>query len=121
MVKKQSFVPFRTDLSFLVIAFYLIRHNRPVWFLILPMVLMLVLPSWVLLIQVFGHSGWLWQALDPATADPMGKWLLVVLGLGTMALQIWMVIEGAIMWRQARGVAAQPLPALDRSGSPVGC
>ena len=51
-------------LSFLVICFYLIRHGKSVWFMLLPMVLMLILPVWVLLIQIFGEGGWLEIDLD---------------------------------------------------------
>jgi len=98
-------------LSFLVICFYLIRHKRPVWFLVIPMVLMIVLPNWVMCIQVFGEDGWLVK----------GQYLLVTLGLATTALQIWMVVEGALMYRRAKGVAPEPLPPLGTGSTTVPC
>ena len=33
-------------LAFLVIGFYLWRRNKPVWFLALPMLFMLIMPAW---------------------------------------------------------------------------
>ena len=98
-------------LSFLVICFYLIRHNRPVWFLILPMVLMIILPNWVMVQQVFGVGGWLAK----------GRYLLVGMGLATTSLQIWMVIEGALLYRRVRGVEPEPLPPFVREPTSMPC
>ncbi len=94
-------------LSFLVICFYLIRHRKPVWFLLGPMALMLMLPAWVLTIQIFGKAGWL----------AGGKYLLAGLGIATFGLQIWMVVEGALMYRRAKGVPPAPLPPLIKDGA----
>jgi len=91
-------------LAFLVICFYLIRHNRPVWFLLGPTALMIVIPAWALLLQLFGETGWVYSA------DPTKRYLLTALGLGTLVLQTWMVIEAVFMWRSAVGVAPDPLP-----------
>ncbi len=91
-------------LSFLVICFYLIRHDKPIWFLVGPMILMLILPAWVLTVQIFGEAGWL----------NSGKYLLAGLGGATFGLQIWMVVEGALMYRRAKGVAPAPLPPLGK-------
>ena len=89
-------------LAFMVVCFYLLRHNRPVRFLVGPMALMLVLPAWALFVQIFGEHGWLNNE----------RYLLSVLGMAMFALQIWIVIEGLFMYRQAKGVAPDPLPAL---------
>ncbi|RJP42078.1 MAG: carbon starvation protein A [Phycisphaerales bacterium] len=97
-------------LSFLVIAFYLLRHGRPVWFLIAPMALMIVLPAWVLIVQLFGDGGWLASR----------QWPLVGIGGATLLLQFWMVVEGGLMWQRARGVAPPPLPPLIRSCAACG-
>jgi len=86
-------------LAFLVIAFYLIRHSKPIWFLVVPGVLMVVLPAWAMWSQIIGWSR-------------TGNWLLVALGIVIEVLQIWMIVEGAIMWRKARGVLPAPLPPL---------
>ncbi len=87
-------------LAFMVIAFYLIRHGKPVWFLVGPTVLMLVLPAWALVIQI----------KEFYEAD---SWLLFGVGLFVEALQVWMVLEGVIMWRKAKGVLPEPLPPLE--------
>jgi carbon starvation protein len=87
-------------LAFMVIAFYLIRHSKPVWFLIGPAVLMLVLPAWALSIQIKEFYA-------------TGSWLLFGVGLFVEALQVWMIVEGAIMWRKAKDVLPEPLPPLE--------
>ena len=94
-------------LAFLVIAFYLIRHNKPIWFLAVPGLLMVILPGWAMWSQIFG---WV-QA---------GKWELVGLGLVIEVLQIWMIIEGVIMWRKAKGVLPAPLPPLEAAPAMAG-
>ncbi|MFQ5464176.1 MAG: carbon starvation CstA family protein, partial [Phycisphaerae bacterium] len=89
-------------LSFLVICFYLLRHNKPVWFLVPPMLLMLILPAWVLSVQLFGPHGWI----------KSGAYLLAAMGLFASVLQIWMMIEGLLLFRKIRGVAPEPLGVL---------
>lgn len=86
-------------LAFLVVAFFLIRHNKPVWFVIIPMILMIIIPAWALFLQIKGWIG-------------VKNWMLAIIGGLVLALQIWMVIEALIMWRKARGVMPEPLPAL---------
>ncbi len=86
-------------LAFLVIAFYLVRHNKPVFFLVVPLCLMIVLPAWAMTYQIIGFY-----------AD--GNWLLVGLGVLVEILQVWMIVEGILMWKKARGVAPAPLPPL---------
>ncbi len=81
-------------LSFIVIAFYLLRHGRPVWFLVLPLLLMLVLPNWAMVLNL---RSW-WQA------DGGPQWVLIAFGGTVMLLQIWMVVEAAVLWRGVRGV-----------------
>ena len=46
-------------LSFMVIAFYLWRRGRAVWFIVIPMLFMLVMPMWAMLHQLFVAPGWL--------------------------------------------------------------
>ena len=47
-------------LTLLVVMFYLWRRNRPIWFIALPAVLLIVMPAWAMLWNMF-HSehGWL--------------------------------------------------------------
>lgn len=93
-------------LSFLVVAFYLIRHKRPVWFLVVPLVLMVLLPAWAMYHQLINFYG-------------AGKWLLFGVGTAVQGLQLWMILEGAILWRKARGVLPEPLSPL-RPTCPAG-
>ena len=85
-------------LAFLVIAFYLWRRNRPIWFLLFPMVLMLVIPMWAMIEQIFTNRGG-----DAAWWD-QDRWLLVGIGLATIALEIWMIIEGLLLFPRVRGL-----------------
>jgi carbon starvation protein len=81
-------------LAFMVIVFYLIRRDKPIWFAFLPMIVMLLMPAWAMLHQMFApETGWLTE----------GKYLLFGFGIVVEALQVWMVVEGVIAWRNARG------------------
>jgi carbon starvation protein len=96
-------------LSFLVITFYLWRRQTPIWFLVPPMIFMLIMPMWAMIWQVFvgdaGNPSWLGQ----------GNWLLVGVALFTVALDVWMIIEAINLFPRARGVierdAVQPVKA----------
>jgi carbon starvation protein len=85
-------------LSFLVIAFYLWRRKKPVWFIIIPMIFMLIMPMWAMIVQVFigtgGAIGWIHG----------GNWVLTGIGLATIALEIWMILEALSMFPRAKGV-----------------
>lgn len=102
-------------LAFLVVCFYLVRHNRPVWFLLGPAALMIVVPAWALLMQIFGETGWIYSD------DPTKRYVLAFLGMATLVLQVWMVIEALVMWRHAKGVAPEPLPPLGSAQRGVAC
>ncbi len=96
-------------LAFLVISFYLWRRRMPVWFIAIPMVFMLVIPAWAMLLDL---PRWL-HSNDP-------NWVVIIIGIATMALEIWMLIEACILWPQVRGVL-EPDVTLDTetaSGKP---
>ena len=95
-------------LAFMVIVFYLLRRNRPIWFAALPMIAMLVMPAWAMLWQMFNPNGW-WAN---------GKYLLFGFGLAVEALQVWMITEGLLIWKKARGNYPE-LPPLDATGTPA--
>ncbi len=81
-------------LAFMVIVFYLVRRNKPIWFAFLPMIVMLLMPSWAMLHQMFApETGWLAK----------GNYLLFGFGVVVEALQAWMIVEGVIAWQNARG------------------
>ncbi|MBA4136195.1 MAG: carbon starvation protein A [Opitutus sp.] len=85
-------------LSFLVITFYLWRRRKPVWFLIPPMIFMLVMPMWAMVWQTF-----IGGADNPSWISE-GKWTLVGIALATMALEVWMIVEAVRLFPRARGV-----------------
>jgi carbon starvation protein len=90
-------------LAFMVTAFYLRRRERPVWFLVPPMILMTVMPAWALLWQMFNSDGgWYWQK----------NYLLLSIGGVVLVLQVWMVVEGLTIWRHSRGRLEEGLPPL---------
>ncbi len=81
-------------LAFMVIVFYLVRSNKPIWFAFLPMIVMLLMPAWAMLHQMFApETGWLVK----------GDYLLFGFGVVVEALQVWMIVEGVLAWRNARG------------------
>jgi carbon starvation protein len=95
-------------LAFLVIAFFLWRGGRPAWFLLIPMAFMLVIPAWAMGAQIFTGTGaaqaWLEQE----------RWLLVGIGLATLALECWMILEAVMLWPKVRRKAQEssaPTPA----------
>ncbi len=100
-------------LAFMVTVFYLWRRNKPVWFVLLPMLLMIVMPAWALLWQLFSTE------VLPGAESPIGWWwtigdhkLLGSIALITLALQFWMVVEAVLAWPQAKGVMEETLPPL---------
>ena len=74
-------------LAFIVIIFYLRRCGKPVWYMILPAVFMLILPFWAMFIQTFLGTA------ESASWWASGDWLLVGIGTASMALEVWMVAE----------------------------
>ncbi len=92
-------------LAFLVLAFYLWRRRKPIWFLAPAMVLMLVMPAWALLWQMFHpERGW-WFT---------GQYVLFGGSLIILGVQIWMVVESLLLWPRVRGILEEPLPPLAR-------
>ena len=85
-------------LSFMVIAFFLWRRGKPVWFLVLPMIFMLIMPVWAMLWQLFVGGA------DNPSWISQGKWVLTTIGLVTVLLEIWMMVEAALMFPRVKGV-----------------
>ena len=78
-------------LAFMVILFYLWRRGGAIWFLVLPALFMLVMPAWGMLAEL---PGW-WEKQ---------RWVLVVIAVATLALEVWMVTEAALMFPKVRNV-----------------
>lgn len=90
-------------LAFMVTVFYLWRRSKPILFAALPMLMMLFMPAWALLWQMFNaESGWLWTQ----------NYLLLAFGAGIMGLQLWMIVEALLMFPRAKGVLEETLPPL---------
>ena len=87
-------------LAFMVLVFYLWRRRKPVWFAVIPMVIMLIMPGWAMLHQIFTDF------------LPNQKWHLLAFGIAIQGLQIWIIIEALLMFPRARGVLEQSLPPL---------
>jgi len=96
-------------LAFLVTVFYLWRRSKPVMFAVLPMLMMLLMPAWAMLWNMFnGETGWLWTE----------KYLLFSFGVALMVLQVWMVAEAVLMFPRVKGVLEESLPPLPGKASP---
>ena len=59
---------------------------------LLPMFMMLLLPAWAITYDLFYN--WL----------PAGNVVLIGFGFTILALQVWMVIEGVMVWNRCQGV-----------------
>jgi carbon starvation protein len=111
-------------LAFLVTAFYLWRRNKPVWFIVGPLVVMLVLPAWALCWQLFNAaSGWVWPLWAMLTGKQPWAWsnshLLLSVGLMAVALQVWMVVEATLLWPRVKGVIEEAHPPLEAEPTPA--
>jgi carbon starvation protein len=60
------------------------------------MIFMLVMPAWAF---VYNIQVWL----------SGGSFGLVIVALVMLAIEIWLIIEGIILWGQIQGVLEQPL------------
>ena len=97
-------------LAFLVITFWMWRRNLPVWFVAIPMLFMLVLPGIAMGLQIFGENGWLKTAMTGGHSANI--WVLVFIGMATISLEIWMIVEAAVAWPKAAGVLEDQLAPL---------
>ncbi len=89
-------------LAFLVIAFWLWRRGRPIFFIVIPLVFMLIMPAWAMVWQIFvqapgQETSWLQD----------GNWILLSIGLLTIALQIWMMVEAIRLFPRVKGVVEE--------------
>ncbi|NNE00137.1 MAG: hypothetical protein HKN47_22690, partial [Pirellulaceae bacterium] len=80
-------------LALLVISFFLWRRGIPVWFIAVPMMFMLVVPAWAMLSDL---PKWI-DADQP-------NWVAIVIGVSTLVLEAWMLVEALVLWPKVRGV-----------------
>ncbi len=91
-------------MALMVTVFYLLRRDKPIWFAAVPMVVMIVMPTWAMLWQMFNSkTGW----------NVTGDHLLLSIGAAVLALQVWMVLEALAVAGKARGVLEEALPPLE--------
>jgi carbon starvation protein len=79
-------------IAFIVITFYIRAKNKPVWFLVLPMIFMLILPLWAMTTQVFFGT-----AAAPSWFAS-GQWTLVAIGSISIVLEVWLILEAWLLW-----------------------
>lgn len=88
-------------LALMVATIYLWRRSKPVAILALPAVMMLLIPGWAMTYSLIYE--WI----------PERNWILVGFGGSILLLQIWMFVEGALIWKRSQGVLEpqlEPLP-----------
>ena len=86
-------------LAFLVVSFWLWRRGIPVYFTVIPMAFMLLLPAFAMYTDVLK---W-WDK---------GQFLLVGVAVFIFALEMWLIIEAILIWPKAKGVLEAALPPL---------
>ncbi len=78
---------------FLLLVFYLFRQRKPVWFLIIPLAFMLIMPAWAMLWKMFNpEAGWLAKK----------NYLLFGFGVSVQVLMIWILFEAVLIRKKAR-------------------
>lgn len=98
-------------LAFLVITFWLWRRRKPIWFVVLPLVFMLVMPAWAMLHQLFVQGVGMETSWLAAGPDSGGKnWMLLVIAGVTLLLEAWMIVEAVLLFPKVRGLAEEELP-----------
>lgn len=97
-------------LAFLVVSFFLWRRSIPVWFIVIPMIFMLIMPAWAMLTEL---PGWL------AAENP--NWVVIVVGVATIALEVWMLVEAIILWPKVKGIVETVSPAAATSAGGPNC
>ena len=82
-------------IAFLVIIFWLKRHNRPTWFIAPAAIVMLILPGYATCYQLFcGSEAWLMSETP--------NYLLSILGFVTLLLEAYIIKEAFMVWRRTK-------------------
>ncbi|MDP0491088.1 MAG: carbon starvation protein A [Verrucomicrobiota bacterium JB023] len=80
-------------ITFIVLLFWLRQKELPHWFIIGPALLMLILPAWAMLMNLFkGDGAWL-------TGEEPNA-LLATIGVASLALEGWIVKEAFGHWKE---------------------
>ena len=90
-------------LALMVICFYLRRRGRSMWFLLVPLAFMLLMPAWAMLDDAFiGTRG--------RSFLGEGDWLLLSFAVATLGLEVWMIVEGALLFPKIAGCREEEAP-----------
>ena len=86
-------------LALLVITIYLARKKVAISYTLIPMAFMIIMTGWAMMINLSNYySG--------------GKWLLFFIGLCTLILEIWMIIESLVVFNKVYGRELEPAPEI---------
>jgi len=77
-------------LTFVVVVFWVRSLGKPIDFAVGPLILMLGLPLWAMVVNLFGLNGYLAQ----------GQWLLVGVGGASLLIEFWILIEAGLAWKR---------------------
>ena len=93
-------------LAFMVVAFYLWRRGKPVFFVTLPLAFMLLIPAWAMIDDAFiGSRG--------SSFIEDRNWVLLGFAVVTLVLEVWMIVEGVRLFPSVKD-RLEPDPAPPR-------
>ena len=84
-------------LALLVVTIYLARKNSPIVYTMIPMAFMIIMTGWAMMINLANYYN-------------TSNWLLFFIGLCTVVLEIWMIIESLIILKGVYGEEADAVP-----------
>lgn len=79
-------------ISLLVITMYLIKEKENFWFSLIPMVFMVIMTGWAMKINLVNYYN-------------NSQWLLLAVGVIVIGLEIWMLIESALLLLKNKGIS----------------
>jgi len=79
-----------------------------------PMIRDLLFGTTAAALAAFGYT-----VLGPMDVEAWQAILLLGLGGAIVALQVWIVVEGLLVWRKAKGVLEEALPPLPSTAAAV--
>lgn len=97
-------------LAFLVTMFYLWRRGKPVLFAAIPTVVMLIMPAWAMLWNLFNSTNGFWGRDN----------LLTGFAIVILLLQGWIIFEALLILPKAKGVLEEALPPIDSAANLAG-
>ena len=86
-------------LALLVVSIYLARKKVSIVYTAIPMVFMIFMTGWAMILNIQKFYG-------------TSKWLLLGIGLAVFVLEIWMIIESAIVFKSVYGEEAEAAPEM---------